>query len=53
VLAGLAGANQYLDAHRWAEFSVFKYAQDALARSADEADGEPDPVGAPPAERPA
>lgn len=39
-------AGRYLDAHRWAEFSVFPYAQDALARWADEADGEPDPPSA-------
>jgi L-gulono-1,4-lactone dehydrogenase len=39
-------AGRYLDAHRWAEFSVFPYAQEALARWADEADGEPDPPSA-------
>lgn len=39
-------AAEYLDAHRWAEFSVFPYAQDALARWADQADGEPDPPSA-------
>lgn len=32
----------YLDAHRWAEFSVFPYAEDALARWADEVTDQPD-----------
>jgi L-gulonolactone oxidase len=36
-------AVDYLDGHRWAEFSVFPYAQDALARWADEVTDEPDP----------
>jgi L-gulonolactone oxidase len=33
----------YLDAHRWAEFSVFPYADDALARWADQVTDQPDP----------
>jgi L-gulonolactone oxidase len=33
----------YLDAHRWAEFSVFPYTEDALARWADEVTEQPDP----------
>jgi L-gulonolactone oxidase len=33
----------YLDAHRWAEFSVFPYTEDALARWADEVTDQPDP----------
>src|SRR5882757_6468874 len=32
----------YLDAHRWAEFSVFPYTEDALARWADEVTDQPD-----------
>lgn len=33
----------YLDAHRWAEFAVFPYTEDALARWADEVTDQPDP----------
>jgi L-gulono-1,4-lactone dehydrogenase len=32
----------YLDRHRWAEFSVFPYTEDALARWADEVTDQPD-----------
>jgi L-gulonolactone oxidase len=32
----------YLDAHRWAEFSVFPYTEEALARWADEVTDPPD-----------
>ncbi|WP_028934300.1 D-arabinono-1,4-lactone oxidase [Pseudonocardia spinosispora] len=39
-------APDYLDAHRWAEFSVFPYAQDALARWADEVTEQPQPPSA-------
>ncbi|HEX4249528.1 MAG TPA: D-arabinono-1,4-lactone oxidase [Pseudonocardia sp.] len=35
-------AGGYLDAHRWAEFSVFPYAEEALARWADEVTDQPD-----------
>lgn len=36
-------APDYLDAHRWAEFSVFPYAREALARWADEVTEQPRP----------
>lgn len=39
-------APDYLDSHRWAEFSVFPYAVDALARWADEVVDEPAPPSA-------
>jgi FAD-linked oxidoreductase len=40
-------APDYLDAHRWAQFSVFPYAADALARWADEVvDEQPAPPSA-------
>jgi L-gulono-1,4-lactone dehydrogenase len=39
-------APDYLDAHRWAEFSVFPYAVHALARWADEVVGELAPPSA-------
>ncbi|HEY2203346.1 MAG TPA: D-arabinono-1,4-lactone oxidase [Pseudonocardia sp.] len=35
-------ADDFLDAHRWVEFSVFPYTEDALARWADEVPDEPD-----------
>jgi L-gulonolactone oxidase len=37
---------EYLDGHRWAEFSVFPYAEDALARWADEVGDQPAPPSA-------
>ena len=33
----------YLDAHGWAEFAVFPYTREALARWADEVTDQPDP----------
>ncbi len=39
-------STDYLDGHHWAEFSVFPYAGDALARWADEVTDEPDPPSA-------
>ena len=39
-------APDYLDAHRWAEFAVFPYAVDALARWADEVVDQPAPPSA-------
>jgi L-gulonolactone oxidase len=39
-------SGDYLDAHRWAEFSVFPYATDALARWADEVTDHPAPPSA-------
>lgn len=43
VSLGDALSTEYLDAHRWAEFSVFPYAEGALARWADEVVEQPGP----------